>query len=232
MPNSNSVNRVLPENDAELGHVMLIAKTLKAFFILSLIVNLSSCASVLTPLITPKVKTEISSLKPGQYRLDKSHATVLFKVQHLGLSTYVGRFNDFDATLEFDPKNIEAASLNAIIEMGSVDINDQDLKQTLMGGAWFNQKNYPQAIFTSKSVSAVNENTFEFTGELDWRGVQKPIVMTAVFHGGANNILTGKYTLGFSATGRFNRSDFGMSDYIPLVGDEISIEAYAEFQKN
>jgi len=197
-----------------------------------LVLTLSSCASLLTPLVTPKVKTDVASLKPGQYSLDKSHAAVLFKVQHLGLSTYVGRFNEIDATLEFDPDNIQAAKLDAIIEIASLDINDDDLKQDLMGGAWFNQKSYPQAVFSTRSVKAVNDNTFEFTGVLDWRGVQKPIVMTAVFHGGANNILTGKYTIGFSATGRFKRADFNMGDYIPLVGNEISIEAFAEFQRN
>ncbi len=236
MSDSKSTNAGFPCHFYRLKQATLRVKAFKrpfvVVFVLALILGLSSCASILTPLVTPQVRTELSSLKPGQYRLDKSHATVLFKVQHLGLSTYVGRFNDMDATLEFDPKNTQAASLTAIIEMGSVDINDQDLEQTLLGGAWFNHKNYPQAVFTSKRVSSVNENTFEFTGDLQWRGVQKPIVMTAVFHGGANNILTGKYTLGFSATGRFNRSDFGMSDYIPLVGDEILLEVYAEFQRN
>lgn len=210
-------------------HKLVIAKMVWAS---ALVLVLSSCASIITPLITPKVKTEITSLKAGQYSLDKSHAAVLFKVQHLGLSTYVGRFNSVDASLEFDPQNVTAAKLSAVIDIASLDINDEDLKQDLMGGAWFNQKNYPQARFDSTSVVPINDNTFEFTGQLDLRGVQKPIVMTAVFHGGANNILTGKYTLGFSATGSFNRADFNMGDFIPLVGNEVSIEAYAEFQKN
>ncbi len=205
---------------------------IKIALVSSLVLTLSSCASLLTPLITPKVKTDVATLKPGQYSLDKTHAAVLFKVQHLGLATYVGRFNDVDATLEFDPQNIQAAKLNAIIEMGSLDINDEDLKSTLMGRSWFNLASYPQAKFSTISVQPVNDNTFEFTGEMDWRGVQKPIVMTVVFNGGANNILTGKYTLGFSATGSFKRSDFKMDDFIPLIGDEIKIEAFAEFQKN
>ncbi len=210
----------------------MLNRTLRISFLLLSFISLAGCASLLTPLVTPKVKTEIATLKPGQYSLDKSHATVLFKVQHLGLSTYVGRFNEFDASLEFDPNNIQAAKLTAVIEMGSLDINDEDLKQDLMGRNWFNQKAYPQASFTSTGVKGVNENTFEFTGDLNWRGVVKPLTMTATFHGGANNILTGKYTLGFSAIGNFKRSDFNMSDFIPLVGDDVAIEAFAEFQRN
>ncbi|MBX2848405.1 MAG: YceI family protein [Acidiferrobacterales bacterium] len=197
-----------------------------------LMIMLTGCASLVTPLITPKVKTDIATLKAGQYSLDKSHATVLFKVQHLGLSTYVGRFNEFDATLEFDPQNIQAAKLEAIIEMASLDINDDDLEKDLMGRSWFDQKSYPQARFTTISVTPITDNSFTFTGELDWRGVKKPIDMTVTFNGGANNILTGKYTLGFSAKGSFKRAEFGMNDFIPLVGNEINIEAFAEFQKN
>ena len=53
---------------------------------------------------------------------------MLFKIRHLGLSTYVGRFNDFDATLEFDPNNMSAAKLSAVVDMSSVDINDQEIE--------------------------------------------------------------------------------------------------------
>lgn len=193
---------------------------------------LTGCTNFLASMVAPKVNADVAELKPGEYQLDKSHASVLFKVQHLGLSTYVGRFNVVDATLEFDPENIQDAVLNAIIDIDSLDINDESLKQDLMGAAWFNLAKYPQAIFSTKSVHPKTENSFDFVGELSWRGVTKELTMEVAFNGGANNFLTGKYTLGFSASGSFKRSDFGMDSFIPLVGDEISLEAYAEFQRN
>ena len=189
---------------------------------------LSACVS----LITPKVQSDVAKLKAGEYALDSTHATLLFKIQHLGLSTYVGRFNEFDASLEFDPANISAAKLTAIVEIDSLDINDEDLKSDLMGRSWFRQSEFPQATFESTSVNPISDTEFEFDGILNWRGVQKSINVTATFHGGANNILSGKYTLGFSANSKFLRSDFGMDKYVPLVGDEITVEAYAEFLKN
>lgn len=190
--------------------------------------SLTACVS----LITPTVQSELSQLKSGEYALDKSHGSLLFKIQHLGLSTYVGRFNSFDASLEFDPENIADAKLNAIIDIDSLDINNPSLKTDLMDATWFNQSVYPQAKFSTLSVTPINQNSFQFTGNLDWRGVVKPISLQVTFHGGANNILSGKYTLGFSAAGVFKRSDFGMDAYIPLVGDEVSVEAEAEFLKN
>lgn len=201
---------------------------MKKLSVFVVVLLLSGCVS----LLTPKVESELLKLKAGQYSLDKTHATLLFKVQHLGLSTYVGRFNSFDAALEFDPNNIQASKLSAVVDITSLDINDPSLKDDLMGRSWFRQKDFPQASFVSTKVKPISDSDFEFVGDLSWRGVVKPITVTATFHGGANNILTGKYTIGFSAQGSFLRSDFGMGQYVPLVGDEVTIETYAEFLRN
>lgn len=206
----------------------MIKQLIKSACSIAMVLALSGCIAWLAP----NVQTEVIKLKAGQYSLDKSHTSVLFKVDHLGLSTYVGRFNEFDASLSFDPSNIAQMNLAATIDMGSLDINNPDLKDDLMGRNWFYQKKYPQAKFTTQSVSLTKDNEFEFVGEMDWRGVVKPITLIVTFNGGATNILTQKYTLGFSAKGSFLRSDFGMDAFIPLVGDQIEIEVYSEFQKN
>ena len=179
--------------------------------------------------LTPSVSSKLEALPAGQYLLDKSHATLLFKVEHFGLSQYVGRFNEFDATLDFDPKNIEQTKLQAIIEMGSLDINHQSLTKQLLSSKWFDQANHPQAKLTSVGLRQVGESDFQLDGNLAWRGVSKPIVLQLKFNGGANNLLTRKYTLGFHASGSFLRSDFGVDAYLPIVGDEVKIDVYAEF---
>lgn len=195
---------------------------------LLLVLILGGCVS----LITPKVEDEFIELKAGSYQLDKSHARLLFKIRHLGLSTYVGRFNEFDATLEFDPNDMASASLSTIIDMRSLDINDESLEEDLLGRSWLNVEKYPQATFNSTQVTPLSDSEFKFTGMLNWRGHSKPITINAIFEGGANNILSGKYTLGFSADGNFLRSDFGLDKYIPLVGDQVIVETYAEFLKD
>lgn len=206
----------------------LLKNSFRKFALLFLCLALAGCAA----LLTPKLEERLIQLKQGSYALDKSHAVLLFKVQHMGLSTYVGRFNQIDATLEFDPQNLEQTRLTAIVDMGSIDINNESLEKDLKGRKWFNVAEYPQAEFTTLDVIALNENQFEFVGELNWRGFKQPVTLMATFHGGANNILTGKYTLGFFAEGKFDRSDFGMSAFIPLVGDQTLLEGHAEFQRN
>lgn len=200
----------------------------KLSLVFSLLILVSGCAS----LLAPTVESQLTSLKAGQYAIDKSHTTVLFKLKHMGLSTYVGRFNKFDASLDFDSLNISDTKLDAVIEMGSLDINNEDLKDDLMGRKWFQERKYPQARFSTTSIKTISETKFEFVGNLDWLGVVKPISLTVIFHGGANNILTGKYTIGFSAKGSFLRSDFGMDSYTPVVADKVELEIYAEFQRD
>lgn len=148
------------------------------------------------------------------------------------MSTYVGRFNKFDASLDFDPDNISATELNGIIEITSLDINNSALAEDLMSRTWFDAEKFPQAVFSTREVQVVGGNEFDFVGNLDWRGVIKPVTLRVTFNGGATNILTGKYTLGFAAKGSILRSNFGMDAYIPIVGDKIDIEIYAEFQKS
>lgn len=185
----------------------------------------SSCVSW----IAPSVKSELIELQAGEYQLDSQHAALIFKIQHLGLSTYVGRFNKFDAQLNFDPNNMANASLNAVVDINSVDINNAELAETLQNDTWFNSAVFPQASFTSHTVTVISDTRFNFSGDLTFRGVTKPATFTATFQGGADNWMTGKYTIGFSAVGQIKRSDFGMDSYIPIVGDDIDLEVYAEF---
>lgn len=182
-------------------------------------------------LIKPNVKTGIVQLEKGSYKLDQTHVAVLFKINHMGLSTFVGRFNKVDASLEFDPKNIAAAKLSAVIDVASLDANNRELEATLRGSSWFDTEKYPQAFFKTISVTVLGQNSAVFSGELTLHGVTAPINLTVSFNGGANNMLTGFYTLGFSATSTFNRSTFGVDYLIPAISDAVAIEVFAEFQQ-
>ncbi len=182
-------------------------------------------------LIKPKVKTGLIQLEKGSYKLDPSHVAVLFKINHMGLSTFVGRFNKVDASLEFDPDDIAAAKLSAVIDIASVDVNNADLEETLRGSSWFDAEKYPQAFFKTTSVKVIDESTAEFSGDLQLHGVTAPISLKIHFNGGGNNMLTGSYTLGFSAESSFNRSTFGIDYLVPAIADQVDIEVFAEFQQ-
>lgn len=199
----------------------------KKILIILLALALSACGY----LIKPTVKTGIVNLEPGSYQIDKQHTSVLFKINHMGMSIFVGRFNSVDASLEFNPAHMENARLSAVINIASIDVNNNDLAETLRGSSWFDAGKYPQAFFKTTSVELVSESRAKFTGTLTLHGVTAPIVLDVVFNGGGENMLTGRYTLGFTAVTSFKRSQFGMDYLIPAVGDDVNVEVFAEFQK-
>jgi polyisoprenoid-binding protein YceI len=199
----------------------------KKILIVFLVFTLSACGY----LIKPNVKTGIVNLESGSYQIDKQHTSVLFKINHMGMSTFVGRFNNVDASLEFNPSHMENARLSAVINIASIDVNNSDLAETLRGSSWFDAEKYPQAVFKTTSVELVNEARAKFSGTLTLHGISAPIVLDVVFNGGGDNMLTGRYTVGFTAVANFKRSQFGMDYLIPAVGDDVNVEVYAEFQK-
>ncbi len=180
-------------------------------------------------LIQPKLATGIVKLAAGSYQLDSRHTSVLFKINHLGFTDYVGRFNKMDAQLEFDPKQLHSAKLSAVIDIASIDVNNPDLEETLRGASWFEAEKYPQAVFTTTSVQPINENSADFSGDLSLHGVTRPFVLHVTFNGGGTDLLTGSYTLGFTASGQLSRSEFGISYLVPAIADQVKIEVFAEF---
>ncbi len=194
----------------------------------ALLLSLASCASI----VRPNFSTELTELRSGAYSLDPEHAYVHFKVGHLGLSSIVGRFNTIAGELDFDPANIDSLELQGVIDAASIDVNNDSLEDQLRGGSWLDADAFPQLSFVSTSVDAQADGTINISGTLTIRGVSQTVVLATRFNGGADNILTGKYTLGFTATTRLNRSDFGMDAFAALIADSIDVELHGEFQRN
>ena len=77
-------------------------------------------------------------------------------------------------------------------------------------------------MFRSTAIEVTGEKTGRITGDLTLHGVTRPVTLDVTFNGGANSLITGRYTLGFAATGAIKRSEFGISNLVPAVGDEVS----------
>ena len=94
---------------------------------------LFNCSRILTPDQT----TDVTEIRAGQYVLDPNHASLIWKLNHLGFSTFIGTFNDFEASLDFDPEDIENASLEVVISTSSLDVDIPDFEEELRGDNWF-----------------------------------------------------------------------------------------------
>ena len=173
--------------------------------------------------------TEVASLPEGAYRLDPDHATILFKIDHLGFSKLVGRFDRFDATLDFDPEAPESSRLVVTIDPASIDLGLPAFEEDLRGPGWLDVARFPDARFESRTIAITGADAGVISGDLTLHGVTAPVTLDVTFNGGGSNLLTGAYTLGFAARGSVSRGTFGLGALAPAIGDEVVLEIHAEF---
>jgi len=172
----------------------------------------------------------------GTYKIDTTHASVTFKVLHLGLSNYTARFTKIDATLDLDPAKPEAAKLTASIDPNSIRTDypfpeKENFDKVLAESAkWFNAGVSKSITFTSTGVKMTGANTADVTGNLTLLGVTKPTVLKVTFNKGyASHPMAKKPAVGFSATGAIKRSEFGMTNAVPFIGDDVTLLIESEF---
>ncbi|MES2983983.1 MAG: YceI family protein [Pseudomonadota bacterium] len=172
--------------------------------------------------------TTLTGVTSGNYTVDGSHTNVLFNLTHMGFSRYYGRFNKVDGTLKFDAANPEKSTLAITIDAASVDTNNAKLEEELKGAQWFDAAKFPTITFTSTSVKKLTDTTGQVSGNLTLHGVTKPVTLSVTFNGAGKNPIMGAEQLGFSATAAIKRSDFGVSQYVPMVGDDVTLTIESE----
>jgi polyisoprenoid-binding protein YceI len=176
----------------------------------------------------------------GDYKVDKAHTTLIFRVSHMGLSHFTSRFRRLDAQLHFDPNNIAATQLTATVDARSIQTDypdpSYDFNAELQGEQWLNAAKFPEITFRTTQVEDLGNGALRVHGELTLRGITKPIVLDATYNGGYAGLpVDPQARVGFSAHGVLKRSDFGITGGIPLagtnigVGDQVAVTIESEF---
>ena len=175
----------------------------------------------------------LSSLPSGSYSLDKSHASVIWTVSHLGLSQYVARFTDFDIQLSLDTEKIENSKVSATVNPASVSTEDKKFDKDLAGKGWFKSETFPVITFTSSSYEALTDKTGKLRGSINMLGVSKPVEFDVSIGGTVDDhpFIANAAAVGFSASTVIKRSDWGFSKFVPTVGDDVTLTITAEFFK-
>ena len=229
---------------------LILMKSLFAGASLALLA-LVACSPAAAPVVETPAAPEVVAPAPlkieapaGDYAADPTHASVNFKVQHLGLAWYSLKFKTFDATVSFDPANIAASKVTATIKPSDLVIGyPQDYVKNHPGTkfkTWeddvANSTNlldggkFPTITFTSTSVEPSGERSAKVTGDLTLKGVTKPITLDVTFSGEtASHYFAKVPAIGFSATGTFKRSDFGMEYLAGVVSDDVKVEIEGDF---
>jgi len=172
-----------------------------------------------------------SNITPGSYELDDTHAYLSFSYSHLGLSNPQIHFADFVANLELSGNDMSQSQISITIDAASLDSAIPELDDDLKGADFFDVANYPEITFQSTAYEETSDSSGRLTGDLSVRGVTKPVTLDVTINSAAMNPLNRREMIGFSATGILNRSDYGLTAYAPLIGDELSLTVQVEFEK-
>lgn len=196
------------------------------------LVLLTACMSLVF------ANSSFQKMPAGTYQLDLTHASIVWKVSHLGLSNYVARFTDFDVNIDFNPADVASSKVSASINPLSIqtaypNADEKDFDNILATDkGWFNGNKFTSIDFESSEIEMLTESTATMSGNLTFLGVTKPVSLDVTFNGAMQRQpFTGRPTMGFSATTTIDRTEWGMTKYAPNIGAQVEVMIEGEFAK-
>ena len=179
--------------------------------------------------------TQNQSTTSSQSRwvFDPYHTQIEFAAKHLGMMTVRGNFLEIAADGFIDPGHPEASSVDVTIQTASLRTHNPQRDNDLRSSNFLETDKYPTMHFKSTKVEQTGPETYDLTGDLTIKGNTHPITLKVVKYGEFNDPMMG-HRIGYSAEGKINRRDFGITfdmvlDGKLIVSNEIEIFIEGEF---
>ncbi|MEX6632740.1 YceI family protein [Hyphococcus lacteus] len=195
------------------------------------------CSADTSPVNEPKqtkVSTPEISAPAGLYKLDPSHASLVFRIDHLGFSHYTANFATFDATLNFDPQSPETMSVEATIDVSSLTLPSppDGFLSDLLGTDWFNAVTYPEIRFQSQEITKTGPANVRVDGVMTMLGTTAPLSLDVTYIGGYAGYPPHdpNARIGFIAEGSLSRSDYGLVFGLPPEGSTMGVGDLVTFR--
>jgi polyisoprenoid-binding protein YceI len=163
------------------------------------------------------------------YEIDPSHSSVGFSIRHF-VSKVPGRFTKFAGSITVDRDNLEKSSVNARIEIASVDTAEPDRDTHLKSPDFFDAAKHPAMTFASTAWKKTGTDTFDVTGDLTIKGIKKPVVLKVTLLGFGPG-MGGAQLSGWEGTTTIKKSDFDLKGPAMLgavLGDDVTITIAVE----
>ena len=180
---------------------------------------------------TANPKTEIPGYVAGTWAIDPVHSDVSFTVRHMMVSKVRGRFSKFEGTIRTGDNFVDS-SVEASIDMGSIDTNNEQRDGHIRSADFFDAATYPNMSYRSLRVRPSGDG-YVVEGDLTLHGVTRRVDMALDLNGFTKDPYGGTRT-GFTATTEIDRKDFGINTNLPMdgggavVGDKVQISLEIE----
>ena len=162
------------------------------------------------------------------YTIDPAHSNVTFRIRHL-LSEMEGRFNDFGGTIDFDPARPEAAKVNLVVQVKSIDTANTKRDDHLRSKDFFEVEKFPTATFVSTAAKKIDDKNLEVSGNFTLHGVTKPMTVKVRIYGPAETASGKRVGAGTEFT--LDRRAYGVNswnDPKAVLGDEVTMRLNVE----
>jgi polyisoprenoid-binding protein YceI len=174
---------------------------------------------------------DVSRVAAGRYQVDTDHTLVVWTVNHMGISPLSGAIAASGGTLELDPVKPAAAKVAVTFKVENMTTTVPAFTQHLRGADFFEADKHPTVGFASTAVEA-NGHKAKITGNLTIKGVTRPVTLDADFYGAGTNPMSKKLEVGFTATAKIKRSEFGLGFGLPVVTpDLVDLRISAAFRR-
>lgn len=157
-----------------------------------------------------------------------AHASINFKIQHLGYSWLTGRFNNFDGEFSYDPNKPLESSITVNIDPASIDSNHAERDKHLRSDDFLHVDKFETAKFVSTKITDVEtDGGFDLHGDLTLHGVTKAVVIE-VNKIGEGQDPWGGYRVGFEGDTTIALKDFGIDYDLGPASTHVELELHVE----
>lgn len=165
---------------------------------------------------------------PVTYKLDPTHTVVLAQWNHFGFSNPSASFGNVEGTLVYDAADVGKSSVQVTLPLSGVEGFSAKFNEHLRSADFFDAARFPAATFKSTKVVPAGEGKLKVTGDLTIKDTTRPVVLDVTLNKAADHPMSKAPTIGFDATTRISRTDFGVGAYVPNVSDEVSLRITTE----
>jgi len=159
----------------------------------------------------------------AKWVIDIDHSVARFSIRHFMIANVVGLFSKMSGVILFDPPDLTHLSVEADVEVQSLTTGHAERDEHLLSPDYFDVATYPKILFKSTKVEPIRKTHFKITGHLTMKGITNPITLEADYFGPVKSPFSSKTCIGFSATGKINREDYGMKSNVPMEGGGLVV---------
>lgn len=164
---------------------------------------------------------------PVSYVVDPKHTYASFEIDHLGLSTARGRFDRTSGSITLDPA-AGTGYIEIVIDTASIDTGLAKRDKHLRAADFFNAEKFPTMTYVATTLRFEGNRLTGATGNLTMLGKTLPVTLEVTRFACGRHPIHKKPACGADAVAIIRRADWGMTTYVPTIGDEVTIRIGVE----